>query len=211
MTDSRTGADGTAERLVQAAARRGRPRDATVDQAIQKAGWAVLAEAGYAGLTFEAVAERAGCSRPALYRRFAGRRELVLALIETAMAEVEPYLAGVNDPRRELIEHVRGLVRYLSLPAGAATMALAQARRSDGALAEALDALFARERRYYEDALDAAAPGGLPRPAAHLLIDALLGAVMFRVALRNGSLSDEEIEALVDQMIDAARNETGVR
>lgn len=211
MTDSQTGADGTAERLVQAAARRGRPRDGAVDQAILKAGWDVLAEAGYAGLTFEAVAERAGCSRPALYRRFAGRRELVLALIETSMAEVEPYLAGINDPRRELVEHLRGFVRYLSLPAGAATLALAQARRSDSGLAEALDALFARERRYYEDALDAAAPGGLPKASAHLLIDALLGAVMFRVALRNGRFSDQEIEALVDQTIDAARSEAGLR
>lgn len=182
-----------------------------MDEAILKAGWAVLAEAGYAGLSFEAVAERAGCSRPALYRRFAGRRELVLALIETSMAEVQPFLGGVNDPRRELVEHVRGFVRYLALPGGAATMALALARRSDPALAEALDALFERERRYYEDALNAAAPGRLEPAAAHLLIDALLGAVMFRVALRNGQLLDSEIETLVDQMIEAARGQSRPR
>lgn len=207
MTDSRT-AGGTAERLTQAAARRGRPRDALVDEAILQAGWAVLAEAGYAGLTFEAVAERAGCSRPALYRRFAGRRELVMALIESAMAAVEPYLVGVNDPRRELVEHVKGFVRYLSTPGGAATLALAQARRSDPALSAALDELFERERRYYEEALDAAAPG-VPRQASHLLIDALLGAVMFRVGLRNSLLGEGEVEILVDRMIEAARAHTG--
>jgi AcrR family transcriptional regulator len=193
----------------QGGGRRGRPRDAAVDEAILRAGWAVLAEAGYVGLTFEAVAERAGCSRPALYRRFAGRRELVLALIETSMAAVEPYLVGVNDPRRELVEHVCGLVRYLSLPGGAATMALAQARRSDAALGQALDALFERERRFYEEALHAAAPDGLGQDHAHLLIDALLGAVMFRVALRDASLSREEVEVLVDQAIRSARAEAG--
>lgn len=41
------------------------------------------------------------------------------------------------------------------------------------------------------------------------LVMALIGAVLFRVALRNAALSDGEIETLVDQAIEAARGRAG--
>ena len=55
--------------------RRGEP----LERAILDAAWAELRENGYSGLTIEAVAARAGTSKPVIYRRWANRAELVIA------------------------------------------------------------------------------------------------------------------------------------
>ena len=56
-----------------------RRRGAQLEQAILDAAWDELREVGYARLTIEAVAARAGTSKPVIYRRWGGRPELVLA------------------------------------------------------------------------------------------------------------------------------------
>lgn len=66
---------------VQPARRR---RGAALEEALLDAAWAVLREHGYAGFTFEAVAGRAGTSRPVLARRWATRHELLHATITHA-------------------------------------------------------------------------------------------------------------------------------
>jgi AcrR family transcriptional regulator len=56
-----------------------RRRGAALEQAILDAAWAELRDTGYTGLTIEAVATRAGTSKPVIYRRWSSRAELVLA------------------------------------------------------------------------------------------------------------------------------------
>ncbi len=58
-----------------------RRRGAALENAILEAAWAQLVEAGYPAFTFEAVAARAGTSRPVLYRRWPGREDLLLATL----------------------------------------------------------------------------------------------------------------------------------
>ena len=53
-----------------AAARTGRPRDGSIDRAVLESTLRALARDGYAGLSLRAVAEDAGTTRPALYRRW---------------------------------------------------------------------------------------------------------------------------------------------
>jgi AcrR family transcriptional regulator len=67
-----------------------RRRGAALENALLDAAWAELQEAGYAGLTMEAVADRAGTSRAVLYRRWRSRPELVIA----AMRRHRPLLSG---------------------------------------------------------------------------------------------------------------------
>lgn len=59
----------------------GRPRDQHIDAAAITATLELLDADGYGGVSLEAVARRAGTSRPAIYRRWAGRPPLVLAAI----------------------------------------------------------------------------------------------------------------------------------
>jgi AcrR family transcriptional regulator len=55
----------------------GRPRDPRIDAAILAATADLLVEIGYANLTMAAVAERAGTTKTALYRRWSGKAELI--------------------------------------------------------------------------------------------------------------------------------------
>lgn len=60
---------------------RTRRRGAALEAAILDAAWGQLAESGYPGLTFEAVAERARTGKAALYRRWPDKEALVLAAL----------------------------------------------------------------------------------------------------------------------------------
>ncbi len=58
-----------------------RRRGATLEQALLDASWQELEEGGYARFTMDAVAARAGTSRPVLYRRWKDRLDLLRATI----------------------------------------------------------------------------------------------------------------------------------
>ncbi|MEU5868822.1 TetR/AcrR family transcriptional regulator [Nonomuraea sp. NPDC047529] len=58
-----------------------RRRGSALADAILDAAWDVLVEHGYHGFTYEAVAARAGTSRPVLYRRWPRRDDLLLATL----------------------------------------------------------------------------------------------------------------------------------
>jgi AcrR family transcriptional regulator len=70
-----------------------RRRGAELEQAILDAAWAELREVGYADLTIEGVATRAGTSKPVIYRRWPGRAALVLA----AWARQAPVMQKTPD------------------------------------------------------------------------------------------------------------------
>jgi AcrR family transcriptional regulator len=67
-----------------------RRRGAALEHALLDAAWEELQESGYAKLTMERVAERAGTSRAVIYRRWRSRPELVIA----AMRHHQPVLSG---------------------------------------------------------------------------------------------------------------------
>jgi AcrR family transcriptional regulator len=58
-----------------------RRRGEELENAILDAAWDQLVEAGYAGFSYEAIAARAGTSRPVLYRRWARREDLLVAVL----------------------------------------------------------------------------------------------------------------------------------
>jgi AcrR family transcriptional regulator len=76
----------------------GRPRDPRIDAAILGATADLLAEIGYANLTMAAVADRAGTTKTALYRRWSSKAELVheaaFPIAPTALTMPEGDIAG---------------------------------------------------------------------------------------------------------------------
>lgn len=71
------------------AAGRGRPRDAEIDGCVLDAALAELAAKGYAAFSLTAVADAAGTTRPAVYRRWKGKAALVVDAV-ARLAEVDP-------------------------------------------------------------------------------------------------------------------------
>jgi AcrR family transcriptional regulator len=60
---------------------RSRRRGQALDDALLDAAWDELVERGYGRFTIEAVAARAGTSRPVIYRRWPTRSDLAIAAI----------------------------------------------------------------------------------------------------------------------------------
>ncbi|MBO1361016.1 TetR/AcrR family transcriptional regulator [Acetobacter sacchari] len=79
-----------------------RRRGVELEEAILDAAWAELAESGYAGLTLENVARRAGTSRPVLHRRWAGRLALVTAALARQFARDTIVIPDLGNLREEL-------------------------------------------------------------------------------------------------------------
>lgn len=79
-----------------------RRRGAALEDALLEAAWAELEEHGYAGLTMEGVAQRAGTSRPVLSRRWANRAELAVAAIGHHFALNPINVPDLGSVREEL-------------------------------------------------------------------------------------------------------------
>ncbi|UEA59797.1 TetR/AcrR family transcriptional regulator [Gordonia otitidis] len=86
-----------------------RRRGAELETAILDAAWDQLLERGYAGLTFEAVADRAGTSRPVLYRRWSTRGELLRAAIAHRGRQVTVDVPDTGNLRDDVLAALRDM------------------------------------------------------------------------------------------------------
>ena len=84
-----------------------RRRGAALENAILEVTWEELREGGYNTLTFEAVASRAGTSRPVLARRWPNRADLALAAIRHRLAAHPLDIPDMGNVREELIEFLK--------------------------------------------------------------------------------------------------------
>ena len=77
-----------------------RPHDQQVTQAIEDAALALLGEQGFAQMSVAAVAERAGVGKPAIYRRYRDKAELVAAVVARRLQALD--VSDLGDTRAEL-------------------------------------------------------------------------------------------------------------
>ena len=81
---------------------RGRPRDPAIDEAILTATRELLVDVGYAALSMEAVAARAGVSKPTLYRRYPTKVAVVFeAVFGATKSKAVPDTGNVSEELRE--------------------------------------------------------------------------------------------------------------
>lgn len=78
----------------------GRPRDPEVTEAIVGAALRLVGEEGFARMTMESIARAAGVGKPAVYRRFKDKAELVAYAVSTVLHVPEP--PDLGDTRAEL-------------------------------------------------------------------------------------------------------------
>ncbi|MEV4513653.1 TetR/AcrR family transcriptional regulator [Dactylosporangium sp. NPDC049525] len=101
----------------QARAGQTRRRGATLETAILHAAAAELTEHGYAGLTMDRVARRAGTNKNAIYRRWPDRLALGIAAYRQLATTIEPPDTGAL--RDDALELLRRANRHWSSPLGA--------------------------------------------------------------------------------------------
>lgn len=120
----------------------GRPRDPRIDAAVLSATVELLAETGYSSLLVSAIAERAGTSKPAIYRRWPSKAHLVHEAVFPIGAATE--LPDTGSLPEDLHEMVCRSTTFLSTPpARAALPGLVAEMAADPTLHSALLERFA--------------------------------------------------------------------
>lgn len=173
----------------------GRPRDPRIDPAVLRATVELLAETGYPGLLVSAIAQRAGTSKPAIYRRWPSKAHLVHeAVFPIGAGTAIPHSGSTADDMREM---VRRAMAFLTTPAARAALpGLIGELAADPSLHSALLERFA-------DAIDggladwlaAAAARGEVRPevTAAELAETIAGVTLMAL-LTHGDLDDAWVD-----------------
>ena len=125
---------------------RGRPRDASRDDALRQAAIAVMAEVGYRALTMDAVAARARAGKATIYRRWDSKLDLVIDSCNQLVSEhiSEPDTGSL---RGDLREFLMAFAKFLSGPSGKAAQALVGELPHEPELAEAFRSTFLMSQR----------------------------------------------------------------
>jgi AcrR family transcriptional regulator len=165
----------------------GRPRDTRIDAAILSATAELLVQIGYSNLTLAAVAERAGTTKSALYRRWSGKAELVHeAAFPAAPTALTSRAGDIAADVRAMIAAARDVftspVVRAALPGLVADMA-ADAELNARVVGR-FTGLFDAVRLRLRDAVD----HGQVRPDVDLdrLVEVIGGATLLRLLLRPG-------------------------
>ncbi|HWJ65891.1 MAG TPA: TetR/AcrR family transcriptional regulator [Nocardioides sp.] len=186
----------------------GRPRDARIDEAVLAATRELVAEVGYADLTFRGIAHRAGTSVPAIRRRWASKAHLVHEAVYPSDLVIRP--TGAVDLRGEVRGIVERCLEILGSPAGRrATPGLMAELMADRALEAELSA---RLRVSGWDGLAArlaeAVERGEARPDVDiaLCIEMVFGATLVAVVMRGREAVDDAwVDGLVAGIVDGMR------
>ncbi len=187
--------------------RRGRPRDAQAEQAILEAAVSILAEAGFGGLSIEAVAARAGVGRPTVYRRWPSKLDLAI----DAVVRLAPPMpaAGDGEPRDELRQLVPQLMADMTRsPVGRAMIAVASDAEAHAALARRLDEHYLTPRRaIISDILRRGVADGSLRPDIDLdlAIDLMVGAATYRWLVTGQPVDAAGAQRIVDAVWQSLR------
>jgi AcrR family transcriptional regulator len=184
-----------------AAARRGRPRDPEVDEAVLSATLDLLAEEGYARFTIDKVALRAGVAKTSLYRRWPAKEALVLDAIAFVRVGNRPDPPDTGSLRRDMLSYLRTLIRYRRAQSDAIA-ALASEILANRQLAEAfrrrlVSGLASGFRTIVERAVDR---GELPASTDVELVASLPMALIHHRRVMTGEPADEGLaKRIADQ------------
>jgi len=183
-------------------------RGAKVVDAILDAAMHELARVGFAGLSIEDGAARAGVNKTTVYRRWPTKRELVVAALTNAAIR-EEAMPNSGDVRRDLFEFMRGIRDVLSSPVGRSTYLalLADEPVIAGVAAEVRTRGEARMRMVIGRAIER---GELPRDLDLELVGELIfGALQVRLLFkRDATVNDDYLHKVIDFVVAGAEART---
>jgi AcrR family transcriptional regulator len=182
--------------------RAGRPRDPACDAAILRAALDVFVEAGYAGVSMEGVAARAGVGKATLYRRYANKAELVVEAVRCG-AQVDDHLPDTGDLRADVSSMMQPLIDRLRGEDGMLLTTFAVERFRNGDLAEEFDrSVIGKKREHLRHLVRAAIERGeLPADVDVELIAEAAPAYIWHHALYALPMGDDLLERILDLVL----------
>ena len=174
----------------------GRPRDKRIDSAVLRATVELLAETGYADLSVDAIARRAGTSKPAIYRRWPGKAYLVHeAVFPIGDATALPDTGSLAGDVREMVRRTAAVLT--TPPARAALPGLVGEMAADLTLHSALLERFGGilSRGLSDRLADAVARcEARPDVTAAEVVEAVAGTTFMALLTRGAELDDAWVE-----------------
>ncbi len=183
---------------------RGRPRDPKRNEAILRAAVELVAEVGYDRMTVEALAGRAGVSKPTIYRRWpGGKKEIILDAIRIKHADADA-LPDQGSLRGDLFALVQAMVEHIHEDAHLAGGLISQLRDSEELSTLMREEVVTHERARIDNLLARAVARGERAQDARvtpLFVD-LAGSLIFsRAIITAEPLDGAFLSELVDHVL----------
>ena len=182
---------------------RGRPRDPDMDETILRATVELLSEVGYVGLTVADVARRAGVSKPAIYRRWSQKSQLVVEAMVTQMRPGKDNESG--SAASDLLALTEQLLSLLTLtPFGRVLPGLVAEMAADPALAASYrDLIIKPNQRQWRAAVERGIASGemSPETDVDLVVNMLVGPLYFSLLITGDPLDPGYARAAVDLVL----------
>ena len=181
------------------ARRRGRVLEAAIRDAVIE----LVIEQGAGGVTMETVAQRAGTSKPVLYRRWPDRSALLRETLVPLAKEAIPQ-PDTGSYRGDMLAILRGWAELFASPRGAVATAIVGAMPHDAELASAFrNGVIAWRKEAMAEMLQQAIARGEVRADVPFEVARELGqAVLWHRFLVTGDeITDELVEHIVDEIL----------
>ena len=188
--------------------RYGRSEDAR--QAVLEAADDLLVEIGFAAVTIEGIAARAGVGKQTIYRWWSSKTDVLLdAFLDDAVEHLTPQDTG--DLGRDLRTHLRNLAEFLTQSdAGAVFRALAGQAQHDAKMAERFRRDYLGQQREvdrlpFQRAIER---GELAADTdIELAVDQLVGPIYYRVLVTGETVDSKFTDSLVTAFLNASFND----
>ncbi len=190
----------------------GRPRNAGVDSALIRAAEELILDKGLSAVSVEAVAARAGTTRPAFYRRFEGVPQLILALLLKRFGTDLDFEIDSGDLRTDLEAVQRDQVTLFGNPLVQRSLAgFLDSLHTNARLRSAfVEQILGPRRAAAVGIIQRAADRGEipPSPDAEWICDLLTGPLVMRTVMPGLRPLDE---ALISDTVTSALSALGYR
>jgi AcrR family transcriptional regulator len=179
----------------------GRPRSDKARKAVLAAALEMVEESGYAALTIEGIAARAGVAKTTIYRSWPSKAAVVM---DGVFVQSDPRLSfpDTGSAREDLVLQMGRVTELLNDPGfGRPFVGLLAQSQHDPVLAEALHAwLLTARRAGATEVLRRGVDRGELRAGldVDVAIDALYGALYYRLLVSHEPLSPEYARTVVD-------------
>lgn len=182
---------------------RGRPRDPRLRATILAAARSLLEKGGLTAVTIEGIANKAGVSRPTIYRYWPNAAAVAMAAFLEASGAPATGKAG-RSPLTALRAQLHAVADAFAAPAGRSVAAMVAAAQSETELAKAFrNEFIARNRDAARLLLErciaerlVAAPSDID-----LALDLIFGSLFYRLLMGHAPITPGFVDQLLDAVI----------
>lgn len=179
--------------------------------AVLRAALVELAASGYAAVSIEGVAERAGVHKTTVYRRWHNRENLLLEAMLERWREQVP-IPDTGSLHSDLLAYAKAIVTGLRDPEiEASVRAVASIGDPDSPIAKASRSFWAARFDLAGEIVDRAVARKEipPRVDSRVVVEAIVAPIYFRLLLSRGRFGRRSLERLAEYAAAVARAETG--